>query len=194
MIMFLIFLKVHSLYLVVNILFTDLHVESSGQNCILSRQPRVIPASLGAVRGQKVSLLHQLVHGVLGDEPEGGNEGAQGRRQVEVATLPPVEGGQGRVPTARGAEDDLGAGGAAQARHHRPETRGAVGGQVGDGEDGGQGLLLHQDLAHSDVLGGQDVSPHLLTELHSQLAAYKPVPKAGKQKRGRGNFFTKRLF
>ena len=180
--------------MVVTILFTDLHVESSRQNCILSRQPRVIPASLGAVSRQEVSLLHQLVHALLGDEPEGGDEGAQGRRQVEVAALPPVESGQSSVSTSRGAEDDLGAGGAAQARHHRPETRGAIGGQVGDGEDGGQGLLLHQDLAHSDVLGGQDVSPHLLTVVHSQLAAYKPVLLAGEQKRGWRNSFNERLF
>ena len=179
--------------MVVNILFTDLHVESSGQNCILSGQLGVIPAGLGAVRGQKVSLLHQPVHAVLGDEPEGRHEGAQGRHKVEVAALPPVEAGQGRIPAVRGAEGDLGAGGAAQASHHRPETRGAVGGQVGGGEDGGQGLLLHQDLAHGDVLGGQDVSPNLVTVLNPQLAAYKPVLLTGEQERGWGNTFNKRL-
>ena len=61
------------------------------------------------------------------------------------------------------------------------------------GEDRGQGILLHQDLAHANVLGGQDVSAHLLIVLHSQLDADKPVFLAGKQKRGWGNTFNYRL-
>ena len=61
---------------------------------------------------------------------------------------------------------------------------------MGDGEDGGQGLLLHQDLAHTDVLGGQDVSPHRLIVLHPQLAADKPILLAGKEEGGWGEMFN----
>ena len=175
---------------------------------------------------------------MLGDEPQGGREGAQGRHQVEVATLVLVEGGQGRVAAVRGAEDDLGAvvntlqelkdlelkmynlqifssfqpssllffpifkennpsclraGGAAQPSHHGPETRGAVGGKVGEGEHRGQRLLLHQDLAHANVLRGQDVSPHPVILPNSQLAANKPVLLAGEQEARGSNSFWARL-
>ena len=73
----------------------------------------VVPAMVRLVVSEQVSAVQKIFEGVSCEESEGGDQGTHGGKVMELTTLVTMKCVRGQGPALRGAEDDLGTGGAA---------------------------------------------------------------------------------
>ena len=92
---------------------TDLHVVGSCQDGLILVKVRVVPVMVRLVTIEHGAVVQKIFERVSCYQSESRDQGTHGRQMMKLATLVTMKRVHCQGPALRGAEDDLGAAGAA---------------------------------------------------------------------------------